>query len=213
MEELFTNTASYVDDINSLSKHYEVPDRLLEMIIEEFVFQKLWDDYHDINMDLMIKRINTVYPEIYYDENDKTIQGPAENKRRSIELSDRLYRKSRPLMTLISKYGPIPGRPLVLKNIKTSSELMVSLLEGLKILKRYQPDIEARFKGLGSNNANDIKSTVMDPDTRTLIRVQISDIINDAKTFGMLLGTSLEERRARAKLVSNYIITPEMIDS
>jgi len=83
----------------------------------------------------------------------------------------------------------------------------------LKILKKYQPNILHRFKGLGENDDDDIKTTIMDPNTRTLIRVNISDIENDMKVFQVLRGGSPADALARKEMMKNYKIPRDMIDT
>lgn len=66
---------------------------------------------------------------------------------------------------------------------------------------------------VGENSAEDIEKTIMNPDTRTLIRVNMSDIENDMKTFQLLRGSSKEDARARKKMMHDFVIDPELIDT
>ena len=102
---------------------------------------------------------------------------------------------------------------LVLKDIKTSTEHELSLLGILKILKKYQPNILHRFKGLGENDNEDIKTTIMDPNTRMLIRVNISDIENDMKTFQVLRGQSPLDAMNRKSMMKAFKIPKDAIDT
>jgi DNA gyrase/topoisomerase IV subunit B len=90
---------------------------------------------------------------------------------------------------------------------------MLSLLGVLKILKKYQPNILHRFKGLGENDDEDIKTTIMDPNTRTLIRVNISDIENDMKVFQTLRGNSPSDALNRKMMMKSFKINREDIDT
>lgn len=53
----------------------------------------------------------------------------------------------------------------------------------------------------------------MDPNTRMLIRVQISDIENDEKIFQMLRGGSAIDASARKAMMSDFRIDPSLIDT
>ena len=221
------STTSYVDDILMLAKHYMVNDRLVELIIEECAhigygselmgfdeqsknIQKMIDS---INIDRMMKRIGEEFPELYYDDKDKIIKGVIDGKYQLLEISERLIRKSVSLINNMETYGPDYGERLVLKHTKTGAEQQLSMLESLKILKKFQPNIIHRFKGLGENNDEDIKQTIMDPNTRCLIRLQISDIENDMKIFQMLRGQSPYDAQNRKLLMKSYKIPKDLIDT
>ena len=66
---------------------------------------------------------------------------------------------------------------------------------------------------VGENDDEDIKETIMDPNTRSLIRLNISDMENDMRIFQMLRGTSPSDASARKSLMSNYTIPLELIDT
>ncbi|WP_419893079.1 DNA topoisomerase IV subunit B [Macrococcoides caseolyticum] len=52
-----------------------------------------------------------------------------------------------------------------------------------------------RYKGLGEMNADQLWDTTMNPDTRTLIRVEIDDELRSAKRVSTLMGDKVEPRR------------------
>ena len=224
--KFLTETATYVEDMNQLSEHYKLNGILLEIILREFALMNVpMDDlvlHPDLYIPYMIKSLNiqklmdeigTQFDEIFYDDKWNLVTGNIDMKPQSVEISPSLIRQCRSVIRTISRWGNGEDCSIVLKDINTKTEHELSLLGVLRILNKFQPEKEHRFKGLGENDPEDIKTTIMDPNTRTLIRVNISDIENDAKVFQLLRGNSPADAIGRKTMMSEFRIDKELIDT
>jgi len=160
--EFLSSTSNYVDSIKLLVDHYKINDRLLEIILEEFAAIAYNSDNDNIdtnnsskyveifhkNINYIQNRIGEEFPEMYYDQKDKLIKGVIDAKMQLIEVSESLLRKASDLICILGKWGFPKVESFVLKDIKTGTEHNLSMLGVLKILKKYQPTISHRFKGL-----------------------------------------------------------------
>ena len=219
LADFLDKTANYVDDIKMLVDHYKTNDRLLEIILEEMALidynpkADIKSEINRIDIQHLMDRIGAEFPELYYDDQDKLIKGAIDAKLQIIEISEQLIRKSSELIMIMKDWLPPVDGSLVLKDIKTGTEHRLSMLGVLKILKKYQPNILHRFKGLGENDESDIRTTIMDPNTRTLIRVGIGDIENDMGVFQVLRGSNQADVLARRSLIRAFPVTRDMIDT
>ncbi len=76
------------------------------------------------------------------------------------------------------------------RDARTFTELLQILLD----LAQRGYDVQ-RYKGLGEMNAEQLWETTMDPDTRTLQRVELEDLLAADNMFTVLMGDQVEPRR------------------
>ncbi len=120
------------------------------------------------------------------------------------------YRYMKPLIENGYIYAAQPPLYKVTKNKKShyaySDEELDELLEEIG---RNSIEV-SRYKGLGEMNAEQLWETTMNPDTRTLLQVQIDDAMVADEVFSMLMGEKVEPRREfiqeNAKFVRNLDI-------
>ena len=108
------------------------------------------------------------------------------------------FRYMRPLIEAGKVYIALPplykvskgkGKSEVIEYAWTEEDLDAAIS---KVGKGYMLQ---RYKGLGEMNADQLWDTTMNPDTRTLIRVTIDDLLIVEKSVTTLMGDNVENRR------------------
>lgn len=105
------------------------------------------------------------------------------------------YRYMRPLIE--AGYVFIAQPPLYRVKKGKTERYVYNDEELERILKQYGRDGVSiqRYKGLGEMNATQLWETTMDPDTRTVFRVDMEDAVEADTIFSMLMGDKVEPRR------------------
>ena len=99
--------------------------------------------------------------------------------------------------------------PFVLINKdETEYSSVVELLETVEKDARKGIQIQ-RYKGLGEMNPEQLWETTMNPETRTIIKVEVDDEIECDRTFSVLMGEDVAVRR---KFIEDYAQKAENID-
>ncbi len=103
------------------------------------------------------------------------------------------YRKLRSLSRTASKFNHPPFTILKNDNRDTQPSWQ-GLLAQVKLEGKRDASVQ-RYKGLGEMNAEQLADTTMNPDKRTLLRVDLMDLAGSDEIFTTLMGEDVESRR------------------
>jgi DNA gyrase subunit B len=91
--------------------------------------------------------------------------------------------------------GDHPGFRIDHKDKSLDARSLRQALETIRKMGQEGVSLQ-RYKGLGEMNADQLWETTMEPGKRTLLRVRLEDAVRADEMFSILMGSSVEDRRA-----------------
>jgi DNA gyrase subunit B len=138
-------------------------------------------------------------PELVYDEEHAlwalTFKDQTGGERRidTTLVASPEYRRFRALARQISKYNK-PPFVVVKGDTREQHATPLELLNFVKNEGKKDASVQ-RYKGLGEMNAEQLWSTTMNAETRTLLQVRLDDAVESEEIFSTLMGEDVESRR------------------
>ena len=99
-------------------------------------------------------------------------------------------------------------------HIVFSKDHQVPVYDLHEILDKVKENVKGgtevkRFKGLGEMNPEELFSTTMNPETRTLLKVSLKEVYKADEYFTILMGTNVESRR---KFIQHHALDVKNLD-
>lgn len=160
------------------------------------------------NVDKWIRSLTSIYSELGFDHKSNQITAVINYTDQLIVVDQSLYDELSYIINILDKYGLIiefnkPGEP----------KKSMTLLHFFETVERMYPKIKDRYKGLGSSAPSVSREVIMDPRTRRLLRVKISDLDKTVDTLATLVGDGKYNKEQRKDMLMNFKFTMDMIDN
>lgn len=152
------------------------------------------------------------YPEIKIEEDGSFISGIVDNKLQSILVNKMYYKRIEDLERLIFDVNKGQIYYRIVEVDKRNGDIdrgIVSLGGMFRLVERFRPAIETRYKGLGELPPKQLWETTMNPENRRLIKMTIQDMERELQVFEMLHGND----DGNKEMMKNYKIAREDLDN
>lgn len=207
IREFITDAFDYKNILIEASVDRSVNAYLLEHIANGFVKYESVTGFID-NIDDWIRNTLGIFPELGFDHDSHQIFA-------TIDLHDQVVVLDADLMSQLSYIINIQRKYGLLIKFTTPDHVTktTTLLQFFEAIEKLQCKIITRFKGLGSSEADASREVIMDPRTRRISQVTMSDIARTKEQIGVLVGKSESEVGQRKELLLNFNFTSADIDT
>lgn len=191
---------TYADVLENTSSTFSTDPLFMEFLVAHM---------KDKNFEKLLK-VN--YPEISVQEDGSFISGIVDNKLQSIVINKSYYRRIEDLEKLIFDVnkGNIYYRVVEIDKRNGDIDRGVVSLGGLfRLVQRFRPKIDMRYKGLGELPPKQLWETTMSPENRNLLKMTVQDMERELQVFEMLHGKD----DGNKEMMRNYKIAREDLDN
>ena len=206
IKEFVSDAFDYLDELNDASINYSVNRYLLEHIANGFV---KYDGINGFikNVDKWIRSLVNIYPELGFDDESHQLNATIDLIDQVVVVDEFLYEQLSYVINVQKKYG------LLIKYSTDSGSQTTTIARFFETINRYFPQIKDRYKGLGSSDSDVMASTVMNPATRNIYRVDVSDVNRTIERMNALVGKRKEDILTRKGLLLDFKFTKNDIDT
>ena len=205
--ELITDAFEYNNVLHEVAISRSSNPELLELIA--FGFAKYGESVEDFrkHWKKWLNMASGTFKEIGFDESNNQVYGVQNLIDFVVVIDDSLIHELKYVIDAQKKFG------LIVKYKYNGDEYASLLSEFFNFTEKRYPAIKDRYKGLGSNPAIATKEMMMDPNTRRLIRINVSDAYALAKELDIISGKTKQDILGRKKLLDDFEFTKEMLDN
>lgn len=194
---LIERNGLYLTEVKSLQKYFYVDCEIFEFILVHRG-EKNW-----------IKKFMKKFEESEYDEELDMLSVIYKGSRMTLLINDNFYDKCKRLQTLITETN---NNDIYYQVIDKGNALpgVYSLGSIFKMTSKYLPEVIERIKGVGELPNEVIWETVLNPQTRQLIRLTCEDLERELEIVKILHGNDASLRK---DFMKGYIFNKEDLDT
>jgi DNA gyrase subunit B len=197
MRDLISKNMLYLDEIKSLQKYFYVDSEIFEFLIAHRKDRGI------------IGKFMKKFPESEYDKEIKLLSTVFKESRMTITINDNFFDKCKRLDHMINEVNNSRIYYQVIdKNVTLDG--VYSLGSVFKLSEKYLPDVIERIKGVGELPPDVIWETVLNPQSRQLIRLTAEDIKRELDVVHVLHGP---DPSLRKDFMKGYQFTKDILDT
>lgn len=207
IKQFVTEAFDYLNILRECSIQRSVNRYLLEHIAYGIVQYGTAANFIE-NVDKWLRSVSRIYKEIGFNHETNQVTATIDFIDQFVLIDDDLVNSLFDIVNIQKKYG------LLIRYASKKNDTLeqTELSHFFEFIEDKYPNITGRYKGLGSSDADVLRSVVMDPRTRRLIRVTADDVMTMQK-MGALVGKSKDNVLQRKELLMNFKFTAADIDS
>jgi len=207
IREFVSEAFDYLNILRKCSIQRSVNRYLLEHIAWGFVEYGHANDLID-HIDEWLRHVAPIYKEIGFNHDTNQVTATIDLIDQFVLIDEDLEKALFDIINIQKKYGILIRYSSTSLRAANQSELS----HFFEFIEDRYPNITGRYKGLGSSDADVLRSVVMDPRTRRLIRVTADDVMTMEK-MGALVGKGKDNILQRKEMLMNFKFTAADIDN